>query len=83
LQEIPAPIKKESEKESLKEVKKMMLSVQHHVFLAMAVITTFIVGVSAVFLWDEPRGSKAPYIFGVLALVFWILFFGVNKNLSE
>lgn len=83
LQEIPAPINKETEMESLKKVKKMMLSVQHHVFLAMAVITTFMVGVSAVFLWDEPRGPQAPYIFGGLAVIFWTLFFLANKRISE
>ena len=83
LQEIPAPINKETEMESLKKVKKMMLSVQHHVFLAMAVITTFMVGVSAVFLWDEPRGPQAPYIFGGLTLIFWIAFLLANKKISE
>ena len=83
LQEIPAPINKESEMEALKKVKKMMLSVQHHVFLAVAVIATFMVGISAVFLWDEPRGPQAPYIFGGLALVFWIAFFLVNKKISD
>ena len=83
LQEIPAPINKESEMEALKKVKKMMLSVQHHVFLAVAVIATFMVGISAVFLWDEPRGPQAPYIFGGLALIFWIAFFVVNKRISD
>jgi len=83
LQEIPAPITKETEMESLKKVKREMLSVQHHVFLVLAVIATFMIGVSAVFLWDEPRGPQAPYIFGGLALVFWALFFWVNKKISE
>jgi hypothetical protein len=69
--------------EALKKVKKMMLSVQHHVFLAVAVIATFMVGISAVFLWDEPRGPQAPYIFGGLALAFWIAFFIVNKKISD
>jgi len=83
LQEIPVPITKETEMEALKKVKKMMLSVQHHVFLAVAVVATFMVGISAVFLWDEPRGPQAPYIFGGLALIFWIAFFWVNKRISE
>ena len=83
LQEIPAPITKETEMESLKKVKKQMLAVQHNVFLALAVIATFMVGFSAVFLWDEPRGPQAPYIFGGLALIFWTLFFLVNKKISE
>jgi len=83
LQEVPAPINKESEMEALKKVKKMMLSVQHHVFLSVAVIATFMVGISAVFLWDEPRGPQAPYIFGGLALIFWISFFAVNRKISD
>jgi len=83
LQEVPAPINKESEMEALKKVKKMMLSVQHHVFLSVAVIATFMVGISAVFLWDEPRGPQAPYIFGGLALIFWIAFFAVNRKISD
>jgi anti-sigma factor RsiW len=83
LQEIPAPINKETEMEALKKVKKMMLAVQHHVFLVVAVIATFMVGISAVFLWDEPRGPQAPYIFGGLALIFWIAFLLVNKRIGD
>ena len=83
LQEIPAPLRKDNEMEALKKVKKMMLSVQHHVFLALAVITTFMVGVSYIFLWDEPRGPQAPFVFGGLALIFWIAFFIVNKRISD
>ncbi len=83
LREIPAPITKETEMESLKKAKKMMLSVQHNVFLAVAVIATFMVGISAVFLWDEPRGLQAPYIFGTLALIFWAQFFLVNQKISK
>jgi len=83
LQEIPAPINKESEMEALKKVKKMMFQVQHNVFLALAVILTCMVGVSYIFLWDEPRGPQAPFAFGGLALIFWIAFFIVNKKISE
>ena len=39
LQEIPAPINKETEMETFKKVKKLM--VQHNVFLVLAVLTTF------------------------------------------
>lgn len=83
LQEIPAPLGKDNEMEALKKVKRMMLSVQHHVFLALAVITTFMAGVSYIFLWDEPRGPQAPFIFGGLAIIFWIAFFVVNKKISD
>lgn len=81
LREIPAPIKKETEMEALKKVKKLM--VQHNVFLALAVVATFMVGISAVFLWDEPRGPQAPYIFGGLALIFWVAFFVVNRKIED
>ena len=83
LQEIPAPLRKDNEMEALKKVKKMMLSVQHHVFLTLAVITTFMVGVSYIFLWDEPRGPQAPFVFGGLAIIFWIAFFVVNKKIGD
>ena len=83
LQEIPAPINKESEMEALKKVKKMMLQVQHNVFLFLAVILTCMVGISYIFLWDEPRGPQAPFAFGGLALIFWIAFFVVNKKISD
>ena len=67
--------------EALKKVKKLM--VQHNVFLALAVVATFMVGISAVFLWDEPRGPQAPYIFGGLALIFWVAFFVVNRKIED
>ena len=43
--------------EALKKVKKMM--VQHNLFLALAVILTIMVGISYIFLGDEPRGAQA------------------------
>lgn len=81
LQEIPAPLKKENEMEALKKVKKLM--VQHNVFLALAVILTIMMGISYIFLWDEPRGAQAPFVFGGLATLFWIAFFWVNRKISD
>ena len=81
LQEIPAPLKKENEMEALRKVKKMM--VQHNVFLALAVILTIMVGISYIFLWDEPRGAAAPFVFGGLAVIFWIAFFVVNRQIQD
>ena len=81
LQEIPAPLKKETEMEALKKVRKFM--VQHHVFLALAVVLTIMVGISYIFLWDEPRGAVAPYVFGGLAGIFWIAFFLVNRKITD
>ena len=81
LQEIPAPLKKETEMEALKKVRKLM--VQHNVFLALAVVLTIMVGISYIFLWDEPRGAAAPYVFGGLAGIFWIAFFLVNRKITD
>ena len=81
LQEIPAPINKETEMEALKKVRKLM--VQHNVFLALAVVLTIMVGISYIFPWDEPRGAAAPYVFGVLAGIFWIAFFLVNRKITD
>jgi hypothetical protein len=81
LQEIPAPIKKENEMEALKKVKKLM--VQHNVFLALAVVLTVMVGISYIFLWDEPRGAQAPYVLGGLAAFFWIAFYAVNRKIED
>jgi hypothetical protein len=81
LQEIPAPINKETEMEALKKVRKLM--VQHNIFLGLAVILTLMVGISYIFLWDEPRGAIAPFVFGGMASLFWIAFFAVNRKLSD
>jgi hypothetical protein len=81
LQDIPAPINKETEMEALKKVRKLM--VQHNVFLALAVILTLMVGLSYIFLWDEPRGAAAPFVFGGMAIIFWIAFFVVNRKITE
>lgn len=80
LQEIPAPLKKETEMEALKKVRKLM--VQHNVFLFLAVIMTIMMGISYIFLWDEPRGAQAPFVFGGIAAVFWIAFFIVNRKIE-
>lgn len=81
LQGIPAPLKKETEMEALKKVRKLM--VQHNVFLGLAVILTLMAGISYIFLWDEPRGAAAPFVFGGLSAVFWIAFFAVDRKISE
>jgi len=81
LQEIPAPINKETEMEALKKVRKLM--VQLNVFLALAVILTSMVGISYIFLWDKPWGAAARVVFGGLAGIFWIAFFLVNRKISE
>lgn len=81
LQEIPAPLNKEIEMEALKKIKKLM--VQHNAFLFLAVILTLMAGISYIFLWDEPRGAQAPFVFGGMAIPFWIAFFWVNRKISD
>jgi anti-sigma factor RsiW len=79
LQEIPAPLRKENEMEALKKIKKLM--VQHNVFLILAVITTFLFGMSLIFLTDE--NPVAPYVIFGLAGFFWIAFFVVNRQIND
>ncbi|MGD8402931.1 MAG: zf-HC2 domain-containing protein [Anaerolineales bacterium] len=79
LQEIPAPLRKENEMEALKKVKKLMI--QHNVFLALAVLTTFLFGMSLIFLPDE--NPIAPYVILGLAGFFWIVFFVVNRQIGD
>ncbi|MBN1454497.1 MAG: hypothetical protein JW963_25995 [Anaerolineales bacterium] len=79
LQEIPAPLRKENEMEALRKVKKLM--VQHNVFLILAVLTTFMFGMSLIFLADE--NPIAPYVIFGLSGFFWIAFFVVNKQISD
>ncbi|GJQ35645.1 MAG: hypothetical protein JETCAE01_16550 [Anaerolineaceae bacterium] len=67
--------------DALKKVRKLM--VQHNVFLALAVILTIMMGIAYIFLWDEPRGAQAPFVFGGLAAFFWGAFFWVNRKISE
>lgn len=80
LQDVPAPLNKETEMEALKKVRKLM--VQHNVFLALAVALTIMMGISYIFLWDEPRGAQAPFVFGGLAAIFWVAFFVVNRKIE-
>lgn len=79
LQEIPAPFDKENEMEAFKKVKRTMF--QHNIFLILAVITTFMFGMSWIFLLDE--NPIAPYVILGLAGFFWTAFFIVNKQLSK
>ncbi len=79
LQEIPAPINKETEMEALKKVRKLMI--QHNVFLALAVLTTFLTGIAFISLRDED--PLAPFIMMGMAVIFWLAFFVVNRKISE
>ncbi len=79
LQGIPAPLKKETEMEALEKVKKLM--VQHSVFLSLALILTFMAGLSGFFpMWGAPF-SGATIIFGILSAICWIAFFTLAKRI--
>ena len=57
------------------------LMIQHNVFLALAVITTFLTIPGTISLRDED--PLAPFLFIGIALIFWIAFFVVNKKISD
>lgn len=79
LQEIPAPINKETEMEVFKKARKLMI--QHNVFLGLAVISTIFAVPGTISLRDED--PLAPFLFFGVAIFFWIAFFLVNRKLGE
>jgi anti-sigma factor RsiW len=79
LQEIPAPLNKETEMKAYKKGRKLM--VQHNVFLFMAVLTTFLSVPAAISLYDEFR--PAPFLFLGIAAIFWSGFFWVNRKIED
>lgn len=79
LQEIPAPLNKETEMKSIKKGKKLMT--QHNVFLGFAVFTTFLTFPAFVSLRDED--PFAPFFIAGIALIFWIAFLIVNKKIED
>ena len=76
LQEIPAPLNKESEMRAF--IKGKNLLIQHNVFLALAVFLTLVIGHSYVYSWENGRGV----IIG-LAIVCWYVFVSVNEKINE
>lgn len=79
LQEIPAPINKETEMEAFKKAKKLMI--QHNVFLGLAVFSTVFAVPGTISLRDED--PLAPFLFFGVAIIFWIVFFMVNRKLGD
>jgi hypothetical protein len=79
LQEIPAPLNQETEMKAYKKGKKLMT--QHNVFLALAVLTTFMTPIATISLRDED--PLTPFLFGGIALIFWAAFFWANKKIDE
>jgi len=79
LQEIPAPINKETEMKSYKKGRKLMI--QHNVFLGLAVFTTFLSFPAFVSLRDED--PLAPFYIAGVAVIFWVAFFWANKKIDD
>jgi hypothetical protein len=79
LQDIPAPLTKETEMEAFKKSKRLI--VQHNVFLGLAVLATFLSAPATISLRDED--PLAPFLFIGLAAIFWTAFFWVNKKLES
>lgn len=79
LQEIPAPLNKETEMKAYKKGKKLMI--QHNVFLGLAVFTTFLSFPAFVSLRDED--PLAPFYIVGIAVLFWIAFFVVNRKIDD
>jgi hypothetical protein len=77
--QIPIVLDEEDELKAFKKAKRLMF--QHNLFLVLAVIFTFMFAIGmTVLLDDHPIG---PVIFSIIAGVFWLAFFKVNKQLSE
>ena len=76
LQEIPAPLNKETEMKSIKKGKNLMI--QHNVFLGLAILFTLVVAHSYIFAWETGRGMV---IF--LTIVSWYAFLWVNDGIDE
>ena len=75
LQEIPAPLNKETEMKAYKKGKYLMI--QHNVFLALAVFLTLVVGHSFVYSWENGRG-----VIMALTIVCWYAFISVNEKIE-
>ena len=79
LQEIPAPLNKETEMKAYKKGKKLMI--QHNVFLGFAVFTTFLSFPAFVSLRDED--PLAPFFIAGIAVIFWVAFFITNRKIDD
>lgn len=75
LQEIPAPLNKETEMDAFKKGKYLMI--QHNVFLALAVLLTLVVGHSYIYSWETGRGMTIA-----LTIISWYAFLSVNEKIE-
>jgi len=78
LQEIPAPLNKETEMKAYKKGKKLMI--EHLVFLAAAVSASIMIVPGYIEYREYP---VAIYLMGGVTLIFWLAFFWVNKKIDD
>ena len=77
LQEIPAPLKKETEMESLKKAKRQM--VLRNIYMVLALLFTFDIGILLIFHITP----IAVYMFVWMAGLFWYAYYRVNKKIGD
>ncbi len=77
LQEIPAPLKKENEMESLKKTKRLMTL--RTIYLALALLFTFDIGILLIF----HIMPIAVYMLVWMAGLFWYAYYRVNKKIGD
>ena len=78
LQEIPAPLNKETEMKAYKKGKKLMI--EHLVFLAAAVSSSIMIVPG----YKEYREYPvAIYMMVGVTLIFWLAFFWVNRKIDD
>ena len=78
LQEIPAPLNKETEMKAYKKGKKLMI--EHLVFLAAAVSASIMIVPGYIEYREYP---VAIYLMVGVTLIFWLAFFWVNKKIDD
>ncbi len=78
LQEIPAPLNKETEMKAYKKGKKLMI--EHLVFLAAAVSASIMIVPGYIEYREYP---VAIYLMGGVTLIFWLAFFWVNRKIDD
>lgn len=77
LQEIPAPLKKETEMESLKKAKRQM--VLRNIYMVLALLFTFDAGILSLSHLDP----LAIYVIVWMAGLFWYAYYRVNKKIGD
>ncbi len=81
-QEIPLPINEDSEMKTYQKAR--LLTLQHHIFLVLALLFTFIFLVFAFYSVFEPYMPKViPVLFFATAVFFWVGFGNVMYQINR